>query len=377
MTITFFINYLNHHQVAVADEMYRLLGEDFKVVATFPRNEGELKGGKDYSVRPYCLLAAECETAKTEARRLNQESDVCVFGAGNLDWEKERATTGKLSFEMSERWFKRGLVNILSPRLLKWWWLYQTKLRKRPFYKLCSSAYTASDCRKLGTFKNRCYKWGYFPALPQPAVKRKNLEAPGASRVKIAWVARFLLWKHPEAVVRAASRLAAEGFAFRIDMVGDGPERPKIIDMVSKLGLEDYIHLPGAVPNAEVLRAMSDADIFLFTSDRREGWGAVVNEAMSCGCCVIANDQPGSVPYLIRDGINGLTYHNGNPRELADKLKFLLENPAECKKMGAQAFRDITHTWSPATAAQNLITLSTSLLHHQSNPITQGPCSKA
>jgi glycosyltransferase involved in cell wall biosynthesis len=39
--------------------------------------------------------------------------------------------------------------------------------------------------------------------------------------------------------------------------------------------------------------------VFIFTSDRNEGWGAVLNEAMGSGCAVVAADLIGSVPYLI------------------------------------------------------------------------------
>lgn len=57
MTVSFFFNYLNHHQVCVADEMYGILGEDFTFVATLPRKGQELKGkGLQYTA----LLLVGC-----------------------------------------------------------------------------------------------------------------------------------------------------------------------------------------------------------------------------------------------------------------------------------------------------------------------------
>ena len=47
--------------------MYKLLGDNFRFVATFPRDLKELKGGRDYSNRPYCVLAAESDEAVCEA----------------------------------------------------------------------------------------------------------------------------------------------------------------------------------------------------------------------------------------------------------------------------------------------------------------------
>ena len=91
MKVVFYCNYLNHHQVLIADELYRLLGDDYRFVATLPRNEKELKGGLDYSLRSYCLLAGESEVARDEAMRLAREAEVCVFGACSQEYAVERA----------------------------------------------------------------------------------------------------------------------------------------------------------------------------------------------------------------------------------------------------------------------------------------------
>ena len=70
MKLAFYSNYLNHHQVLVADALYAILGDEYKFVATLPRNESELKGGADYSSRPYCILAGESEAAHAQALAL-------------------------------------------------------------------------------------------------------------------------------------------------------------------------------------------------------------------------------------------------------------------------------------------------------------------
>ena len=110
MTLTFYSNFLNHHQVLIADELYILLGKDFRFVATLPRDEKELKGGADYRSRPYCILAGESAEAHDEAMRLARESDTCVFGACSQEYAVERARQKNcgLSFEVGERWLKRG-----------------------------------------------------------------------------------------------------------------------------------------------------------------------------------------------------------------------------------------------------------------------------
>lgn len=58
MTIVFYTNFINHHQVPLADEMYAILGDDYKMVTFEPLPESfRLKGYADYSYKP-CLIEA-------------------------------------------------------------------------------------------------------------------------------------------------------------------------------------------------------------------------------------------------------------------------------------------------------------------------------
>ena len=57
---------------------------------------------------------------------------------------------------------------------------------------------------------------------------------------------------------------------------------------------------------------MRKHEIFLFTSDRNEGWGAVSNESMSNGCILVGSDGIGSIPFLVEDGVSGITFKRAN-----------------------------------------------------------------
>ena len=61
---------------------------------------------------------------------------------------------------------------------------------------------------------------------------------------------------------------------------------------------------------------MEKTGIFLFTSDRQEGWGAVLNEAMNSGCAVVASHLIGAVPFLKKKKKNGLVYSSGDRKTL-------------------------------------------------------------
>lgn len=72
---------------------------------------------------------------------------------------------------------------------------------------------------------------------------------------------------------------------------------------------------------------MEESEIYLVTSDRKEGWGAVVNEAMNSGCAVVADHMIGAAPWMIRQRENGILYHDGCEQQLQEYVAELLQDP--------------------------------------------------
>lgn len=385
MIVTQYCNYLNHHQVLIADELYRRLGDNYHFVATMPRNDKQLKGGMDYSKRPYCLLAAEDKRAYQIALELAKSSDVCLFGSNYYEYVVERSKGSKqFCFEISERWLKKGWINLLSPAILKNLWIYWKYLHKMSAYKLCQSAFAASDHYKLHTYVNRCYKWAYFTRVDENFDVEKSPDVSTSNITPLMWCARYLMWKHPELPVLLAKKLKDAGYSFKIDMygeetTGDKSSYPKkrLEALIDQLDVQDCVHLMGQHPNHEILDAMKKNDIFLFTSDKNEGWGAVANEAMSNGCVLVGSDEIGSVPYLIKDGVNGFTFRSQCVDSLYEKVKYLMDYPLELKKMSHRGYSDMVNTWNAKTAVSNLLILIDDLMNMRETSITEGPCSKA
>ena len=378
MELVFFSNYLNHHQVLLADELYDQSNYEYVFVATTDIPEFRRKlGYADYSDRPYLLKAYEGDEKWEKAMQLSREADVALFGGGlAIEFQKERLKeNNKLSFEVSERWLKRGLLNLLSPRLLKNMWYYHTQWKNRPLYKLCSSAFTAGDQYKLHSFKGRCYKWGYFTRVPD--INVDSICTQSQETVRLMWCARFIDWKHPELAIEVAARLKAKGVLFVLDMYGNGERLDLIKTLANKLGVDDYVNFCGSTTNDGILEAMQKHDIFLFTSDRQEGWGAVLNEAMCSGCAVVASNAIGSAPYLIKDGENGMVFLSEELDSLLEKVVFLIEHPDKRMQIAKNAYLTMRDLWSPKTAARNLLQLIDDLQHGRDTSIEEGPCSKA
>ena len=364
MKIVFVSNYFNHHQKPVADAMSALTGGQYHFIATtpVPQVRQALGYGTEY---PSYVVPAFADAHLLElARQLIDEADVVIAGAAPESLLRGRIREGKLIFRYSERPLKDGcsIVKYL-PRLVKW---HLRSPMWKPIYMLCASAYTAPDYAKFGLFRSRCYKWGYFPE----AKRYENINGLMDQKepASILWVARYLQLKHPEHAIEVAARLRDAGYHFNMYFIGQGPMEDAMRDQVAREQLEACVHLLGTMKPEDVRAYMEKAGIFLFTSDQNEGWGAVMNESMNSGCAVVGSRAIGSVPYLIRDGQNGLTYAPGDVDGLYEQVKNLLDHPEEQRRMGMEAYHTITEKWNAETAAERFLELSRRILAGEKHP---------
>ena len=391
MKLVFYSIVLNHHQAILADTFHSMLGQNYTFVETASVNDN--KGAtEDYGSRPYLLRAWESGLARERAMELARTADVCVFsGVQALPFQRERLKLGLLSFDMSERWLKRGLVNLFSPAIFKMFLAYYLGgWKHKPLYKLCCSAFAAGDHRKLGMYSGRCFKWGYFTRVEKIDVEAsRDVSTSNAEATPLMWCARYLMLKHPELPLLMAARLKADGYRFTLDMYGSGEYEPAARHMAESLGVTDVVCFVGNKPNDALLADMRRHSIFLFTSDRNEGWGAVANESMACGCVLVAADAIGSTPYLIKDGVTGLSFRSSrtscsfnNPDKkaldsLCEKVKWLLDNPDEMTKIRSHSIKQMQELYNPRTAAERLLSLIDCLQKGSETGFTDGPCSIA
>ena len=391
MKVVFFSVILNNHQANVADELWALTGHSYCFVELANLQAEHRKGDThDYSDRPYLLQAWKSEEAYSKAMNLARTAECCVFsGVQALPFQKERMKLGLFSFDMSERWLKRGLINLFSPAILKMFLAYHFGCwSRKPIYKLCCSAFAAGDQRKLGTYRGRCYKWGYFTRVEKFDVEAAS-DVSTSNITPLMWCSRYLMLKHPELPVLLAHQLKREGYKFVIDMYGCGEYEKATYKLAKKLNVEDIVHFAGVKPNDKLLADMRRHSIFLFTSDMNEGWGAVANESMANGCVLVASDGIGSSPYLIEDGKTGLLFTSprtsssfDNPdmtalSKLHERVKFLLDNPQELKKIQQQSLTLMQEVWTPHVAAKRLLGLIDCLRNGDCTPFEKGPCSIA
>lgn len=377
MTVTFFSNYLNHHQIPFSNEMYKLLGDGYCFVQTQPIAEERIKlGWQDNINVPYLLKSYNDEVCFEKALALGRLSDVVIIGSAPSFFIKNRKH--KLTFFYSERIFKKGFHKILNPFIFKNVFLnYTLKGLHKNKYLLCASAYALYDFKRIKAFSKKMFKWGYFPEKKEYNLK-ELFKAKENQVITILWVGRFLDWKHPEYALQLAEKLKQKKIHFQLNIIGTGPEEQKLKLMYVDSNLSEEVKFLGAMSPNMVRTYMEKSNIFIFTSDFNEGWGAVLNEAMNSGCAIVASHAIGAVPYLIENGENGYIYKNGDFKDFYMKVKKLIEQPELMKLFGKKAMETINNLWNSKIAAERLITLSHSILDSKKYDIYDtGPCSKA
>lgn len=115
---------------------------------------------------------------------------------------------------------------------------------------------------------------------------------PGKTCIDFVFVGRLIPFKCADVLVSAFA--ASEALRqHRLHIIGDGPEKPRLMEMVREHGLEDCVVFPGWLAKSEVARRMQEVDVFVFPSIRDSGAG-VIAEAMMAGLAgVVVNYGPG------------------------------------------------------------------------------------
>ncbi|MFH1034871.1 MAG: glycosyltransferase family 4 protein [Pseudomonadota bacterium] len=135
-------------------------------------------------------------------------------------------------------------------------------------------------------------------------------------------------------LLRAFAACQAAGPQWRLVILGEGPERPRLEALALELGIAQRVHLPGQV--AEPAALLRQAEFFVMSSSY-EGFPMALAEAMSCGLAVVATDCSAGVRQIVRPGVDGLLVPPGEPQALAQAMLWLMQDPAGRARLAAQA----------------------------------------
>lgn len=179
-----------------------------------------------------------------------------------------------------------------------------------------------------------------FSSLPSKEEARAELGLRDDARVVIS-VGALVEAKGFDMIPEIAALTKDMEATFLI--IGEGPLRRAIEERSSKLGVEDRVKLLGRKEFRETVKYYRAADLLIHPA-RYEGYGLVALESMAAGTPVVATNV-GGIGELIEDGINGFIV-GSDPREIADRVLYLLKERDLREEMGAKAReRAMRRTW--------------------------------
>ena len=245
MKIVFVSNYLNHHQIPFCLAMQKLTKDNFYFIAMEEMTEERKNMG--WQLKENYSFHIEMRDNRELAQTLVDEADVVICGGSAYMWFiRKRVECDKLTFWYSERIYKKGLWQALSPRGFYYMTRDHGRYRKKNLYLLCASAYAPLDYALTGSYIGKTYKWGYFPMFNKYNIEQL-IEQKRKDRINILWVSRFIDWKHPEYPIKLAEKLKSNNYNFHLTMIGNGVLLDESIKVIEEKGLSDVITVLGGL----------------------------------------------------------------------------------------------------------------------------------
>ncbi len=169
-----------------------------------------------------------------------------------------------------------------------------------------------------------------------PAVA-PNFFSPSASRERdqtygIVTTGTLIWPKGYEYALLAIRQLVDRALPVRFNIIGDGPERQRLLYTVHDLGLQDHVHMHGSLTPEQVRDQLQAADVFLLSS-LSEGISNAVLEAMACGLPIVTTDC-GGMREAVTHGVEGYVVPTRDPQSMAEALARLWKSPDLRRRMG-------------------------------------------
>lgn len=212
------------------------------------------------------------------------------------------------------------------------------------YYSLAHLLYRRAD-QVVAVSKAAAEDLARFTRLPASAIKviynpfeLDRIQSRAAEELMHPWfgatqspvvlaVGRLNQAKGHHSLIRAFSRLRAEGFHLRLMILGEGELRANLEALVSECGLtSDDVQMPGFVSNP--FAYLSRCGVFVLSS-RYEGLPGALIEAMACGVPVVSTDCPSGPREILESGRWGALVPVGDEIALAEAIKSVLSIPRE------------------------------------------------
>jgi glycosyltransferase involved in cell wall biosynthesis len=177
---------------------------------------------------------------------------------------------------------------------------------------------------------------------------------PAPAEPMVVFAGRHIPEKRVPAIVPAIAALRRTESDVRGLILGDGPDRVRVQELVHELDLGDAISVPGFVGAREVEAALRRAACMVLPS-RREGYGMIVIEAAAAGTpSVVVRDEDNAATELVEEGVNGFIANSASPQELAAAIGRAMAGGMELRRSTAAWFARNARRLSLATSLERV-----------------------
>jgi len=167
---------------------------------------------------------------------------------------------------------------------------------------------------------------------PENIIKVKRDIGFDYDKINLVSVGRLVKRKRFDILLYAIEKVKKINSDILLTIIGQGPEKEQLIEIINKLGLQQNVSLVGFVEEELLLKYYQACDIFVLSS-AHEGQGCSILEAMSCGKPIVATNI-GGIPDSVINKYNGILVPVDNSEELAKALLLLIENEDLRLEMG-------------------------------------------
>lgn len=172
---------------------------------------------------------------------------------------------------------------------------------------------------------------------------------------KLLFISRFVPTKGLLDSIEAMHQIASIRPDVTLVCVGDGPDRSRAEKLVSQLALESRVRFTGQIPEAEALEYYESSSILVFPTFHEEGFSMTLFQSVAAGLPVVTTRIRAAADFL-KEPANCLWVQPHDPKELAEKVVYLLDRPEMMKEMSTNN-RKLAKQFASAAVVQEYLNI--------------------
>lgn len=179
------------------------------------------------------------------------------------------------------------------------------------------------------------------------------------NKKSVAMIGSLVPWKNQKDFIEVIKLLASDRKDVDFYIVGDGPDKPFLQDMVKQNNLSGCVKFIDFTQN--VYNFYSGLSVYVHTMPH-ESFGRVFIEAMAAGKPVVAYNSGGAAGIVVNNE-TGFLIENNNIKQFAEKINILLDNEELAKEMGAKGRKRVEENYNSPVIIKQLESFYTEILN--------------